>query len=97
MAIDMVHPYLFGESLYLCLFFSHTCFALFLSSQVMIELSYQLGWFLEILVSLGMANVNKQVRHYLHKDIASLQYYMKTKEIITPDTKLDLHPAGDDE
>ena len=62
----------------------------------MIELSYQLGWFQEILVSLGLANVNKQVRHYLHKDIASLQYYMKTKEIITPDTKLDWHPADEE-
>lgn len=60
-------------------------------SQVMVELSYQLGWFLEILVSLGLVNVNKQVRHYLRKDIASLQYYMKTKEITTPNTKLDLH------
>ena len=56
-------------------------------------MSYELGWFLEILTSLGFVNVNQHVRKYIRKDIASIQHYMKTKEITTPETDLDLHES----
>ena len=47
-------------------------------------------------MSLGFVNTNQQVRHYLQKDIASLQHYMETKEITTPETNLK-NVNGDDE
>lgn len=65
--------------------------------QVTIEFSYQLGWFLEILASLGLVNANQHVRYYLQKDIASLQHYMETKEITTPETNLNVSHDNDEE
>ena len=63
-------------------------------SQVIIDFSFELNWFVQILASLGFVNVNHQVRQNLRKDIAALRQYMNTQEITTPETTLDF--AGDE-
>ena len=59
------------------------------STQVLIDFHYELGWFVQILASLGLVNVNHEVRSYLRKDIAALRHYLRTQEITTPDTALE--------
>mmetsp|Transcript_14039 Transcript_14039/g.26921 ORF Transcript_14039/g.26921 Transcript_14039/m.26921 type:complete len:257 (+) Transcript_14039:124-894(+) len=64
--------------------------------KVIVDFSYQLGWFFQILVSLGIVNVSHEVRDNLKKDIAALRHYMETKEVTTNQTELNVDNDDDE-
>ena len=84
----LIHKYfLFCFVLFVCLF---VC----LFPQVIEDFSYELGWLFQMLVGLGIVNVNHEIRENLKKDISALRHYLETKEVTTNKTELTVNLDG---